>query len=143
MNTKMAVLGVYDCACSIFRRWRVGRDTLSEKSNTGRIRRKLTPGPMATAHWQYVKGVLQVHGVSPEDVAVSGEAYLSGFVRGWEMAGFPFDRFLSEPKAPGMTEWRRWKARQLDPRLQGQPCEHHYRTAFEHGWKHRKEASSR
>jgi len=41
----------------------------------------------AAEHWEYIKGVLEVHNVTPGDVDICGHHYRTAFVHGWKHRG--------------------------------------------------------
>lgn len=135
MTAKSFIFTTYLCARSIFRWPRRGQDALPEKSNTGQI---LDAGKLAVDHWRYVEGVLLRHGVPAADVSWIGEAYLSGFLRGWALAWYS-RLFGVSVDAAAEWEWLRWAAARS-----GYPvgCCDHFREAFLLGWKHRCEVGA-
>ena len=42
------------------------------------------PEQLAAAHWQYVEGLLELHGVNAEDVEIIGWHYRAAMVHGFK-----------------------------------------------------------
>ena len=132
MTAKSFILAAQLFARSIFWWPRDSQDVLTEKS---KIDPKMECRQLAVDHWRYVEGVLLRHGVPADEVSQIGEAYLTGFLRGWVLAWYSR---LFGVDAGTAAEWEWWRfssSRSWECCAAGE----HFREAFVHGWKHRVE----
>jgi len=114
------------------------------ESENRKIDGKMKAEELAEAHWfNYVRGVLAVHGVSDQIVTRCGIAYIAGFVRGWCLCA-EVRKVGDDDHGKDVTlhrsavEWVRW-LKDGKSAVNCDEARHHFMTAFAHGWKHKEE----
>lgn len=105
---------------------------------------KFDPGVLASTHWDtFVKKILEAHGEDPDIIEKCGDYYILGFTYGFNYVKAAESEEI-DPIALASNEWYTNVKPELDANGEDPvvtaKCGVHWRLAFIHGIKHRKEA---